>query len=122
MRVDKQFSDELSAFAYKIECEFLVGLSAKDPAVRARFLALYDSRTTRTLNERLSFIIKGHSWEYSSHTFWLKRALDLLLTLLKANEHITLAPNSAQVRATPLAPTSTPNSAQVGRAAQNWKC
>jgi transformation/transcription domain-associated protein len=81
----------------KVERVFLMGLRACDPAMRAKFFALYSSSVSRTLFARLQFIVSGQDWEALSNSFWLSQGLDLLLSILIEDEAITLAPNSAQV-------------------------
>lgn len=59
----------------RVEREFMLGLNAKDPALRARFLALYNASVPATLFERLKFIVCSQSWDKQAHSFWLKQGL-----------------------------------------------
>lgn len=81
----------------KVERQFMLGLRAKDPAIRQRFFSLYHESLGKTLFARLQYIIQIQDWEAVSDAFWLKQGLDLLLAILVENEPITLAPNSARV-------------------------
>ena len=53
----------------------MLGLNAKDPAQRARFLALYNAAVPATLFERLKFIVCSQAWDKQAHSFWLKQGL-----------------------------------------------
>lgn len=86
----------------KVERLFLLGLRAVDPVRRARFFSLYHKWIAAGLFERLQFIICQQEWSAMSTNFWLKSALDMILAVLKEDDPIMLAPNSAQ--APPLMP------------------
>ncbi|KAA3457545.1 transformation/transcription domain-associated protein-like [Gossypium australe] len=75
----------------------MLGLRAKDPEVRMKFFSLYHESLSKTLFNRLQFIIQIQDWEALSDVFWLKQGLDLLLAVLVEDKPITLAPNSARV-------------------------
>ncbi|WIA37453.1 hypothetical protein OEZ86_014371 [Tetradesmus obliquus] len=107
-----ELSDEVFS---KVERLFLLGLRAADPVRRARFFSLYHKHIAAGLFERLQFIIcvqewqsmsgsfwLKSEWQSMSGSFWLKSALDLILAVLKEDDPIMLAPNSAQ--APPLLP------------------
>eukprot|EP00879_Flechtneria_rotunda_P005042 GHRR01005319.1.p1 GENE.GHRR01005319.1~~GHRR01005319.1.p1 ORF type:complete len:3477 (+),score=1416.33 GHRR01005319.1:1112-11542(+) len=94
-----ELSDEVF---HKVERLFLLGMKAPDPYRRSRFFALYHKLVAAGLFERLQFIICTQDWQSVSNTFWLKPALDLILAVLKEDDNIMLAPNSAQ--APPLMP------------------
>ncbi len=53
----------------------MLGLNARDPALRARFLALYHAAVPPTLFDRLRFIVCGQDWGKQAHSFWLKQGL-----------------------------------------------
>jgi transformation/transcription domain-associated protein len=62
---------------------YLLGLRAAAPPLRAQFFQLYHRHIPPTLYDRLAFIIVGQDWDAMSGGFWLKQALDLLLSVLK---------------------------------------
>ena len=59
----------------RVEREFMLGLNARDPAMRARFLELYNNAVQGTLFDRLKFIVNGQDWKQQAHSFWLKQGL-----------------------------------------------
>lgn len=81
----------------KVERLFLIGLRASDPETRHKFFALYDRVINRALYDRMQFVIVGQEWASMSQQFWLKQALDLILSISKDDEMIMLAPNSAKI-------------------------
>lgn len=81
----------------KVERQYMLGLQSRDPEMRQKFFALYHDSISKTLFNRLQYIIQTQEWEALSDVFWLKQSLDLLLAILVEHEPITLAPNSAQV-------------------------
>lgn len=81
----------------KVERQYMLGLQSRDPEMRQKFFALYHDNISKTLFNRLQYIIQTQEWEALSDVFWLKQSLDLLLAILVEHEPITLAPNSAQV-------------------------
>uniref|UniRef100_A0A7S3QND2 Uncharacterized protein n=1 Tax=Dunaliella tertiolecta TaxID=3047 RepID=A0A7S3QND2_DUNTE len=93
-----QVPKELREDAFtKIERMFMVGLRANNPSVRRDFFALYDSYVPMALFDRLQFIIFNHDWEAMAQQFWLKHALDMIFAVLKDDEDLLLAFNTAQV-------------------------
>lgn len=81
----------------RVERFFLCGLRAQDPDDHRAFFQLYNQHIPVNLYDRLHFVIVGQEWEAMAHQFWLKQALDLILSVLKEEERIMLAPNSAQI-------------------------
>ncbi|KAK8610254.1 hypothetical protein V6N13_081417 [Hibiscus sabdariffa] len=81
----------------KVERQFMLGLRAKDPDARRKFISMYHESLSKTLFTRLHYIIQIQDWEALSDVFWLKQGLDLLLAILVEDKSITLAPNSARV-------------------------
>jgi transformation/transcription domain-associated protein len=76
----------------------MLGLRARDPDIRTKFLLLYHESLGKSLFTRLQYIIQLQDWEALSDVFWLKQGLDLLLAILVEDKPITLAPNSARVQ------------------------
>jgi hypothetical protein len=68
---------------HRVERQYLLGLRSGSPALRRQFFELYHRHITTTLYDRLAFIIVGQDWDAMSGQFWLKQALDLLLSVLK---------------------------------------
>lgn len=81
----------------KVERQYMLGLRANDPEIRAKFFSLYHESLAKTLFTRLNYIIHLQDWEALSDVFWLKQGLDLLLAILVEDKPITLAPNSARL-------------------------
>ena len=80
----------------KVERNHLLGLRSRRPDLHAKFFKLYDGAVGKTLFHRLQYILAGQEWDAMADTFWLKQGLDLILSILADEDHITLAPNSAQ--------------------------
>lgn len=58
-----------------IERQYMVGLRASDPVVRAKFFSLYNAAVPHSLYDRLKFILEEQDWTRVSHTFWIKHGL-----------------------------------------------
>jgi transformation/transcription domain-associated protein len=58
-----------------IERQYMVGLRAADPEVRAKFFGLYNTAVPHSLYHRLKFILEEQDWTRASHTFWIKHGL-----------------------------------------------
>jgi len=82
----------------KVERQCMLGLRARDPDIRKKFLLLYHESLGKSLFTRLHYIIQVQDWEALGDVFWLKQGLDLLLAILVEDKPITLAPNSARVQ------------------------
>ncbi|KAK9855808.1 hypothetical protein WJX84_006870 [Apatococcus fuscideae] len=81
----------------KVERVYLLGLRARDPAMRHRFFELYNRNVPPTLYDRLKYIVCHQDWEAMAGSFWIKHALDLLLAVLCEQDPIKLGPNSAHI-------------------------
>eukprot|EP00798_Chlamydomonas_sp_ICE-L_P011533 gene11533-34245_t len=75
---------------------FMDGCSLNNPPHKAVLFELYDTHPLHPI-PRAQFIIITHDWEAMASQYWLKKALDLLLSCLCVDEKIMLAPNSAQL-------------------------
>ena len=80
----------------KVERNHLLGLRSRRPDLHGKFFKLYDGAVGNSLFHRLQYILAGQEWDAMADTFWLKQGLDLILSTLADEDHITLAPNSAQ--------------------------
>ena len=80
----------------KVERNHLLGLRSRRPDLHGKFFKLYDGAVGKSLFHRLQYILAGQEWDAMADTFWLKQGLDLILSTLAEEDHITLAPNSAQ--------------------------
>ena len=58
-----------------MERQFLLGLRARDPAIRHRFFELYNRNVPPTLYDRLKYIVCHQDWEALAQSFWIKHAL-----------------------------------------------
>lgn len=68
-----------SELTVRLEHAFLLGCRDRDPAVRGRFLDLFDRSISTSLYARLHYIVGVQSWEALGETIWIHQALDLLL-------------------------------------------
>lgn len=84
-------------FFTKVERLFMAGLRSSSPSLRASYFSLYHEHVPATLFDRFHFVFMMQDWEAMAGQFWLKQALDLVLSILKDEERIMLAPNSAQI-------------------------
>lgn len=79
----------------KVERIFLCGLKARDPALRARFLALYTDAIPRNIHQRLKFCVESQDWEALAGTFWLQHAVAIHLDIVRTEGALYIAPNSS---------------------------
>ncbi|CAG8494359.1 1120_t:CDS:10, partial [Paraglomus occultum] len=63
----------------KLEQAFLMGTRSNKPAIRNRFMEIFDNSMERNLYIRLNYIVSVQNWESLGAHFWLHQALDLLL-------------------------------------------
>jgi transformation/transcription domain-associated protein len=66
----------------KLEGAFLIGCRAKDPAIRLKFIEMFDDSLPRSLISRLQFVLGSQTWEYLGDHYWIPQALDLLLSTI----------------------------------------
>ncbi|KAJ1619498.1 FAT domain-containing protein, partial [Pavlovales sp. CCMP2436] len=81
----------------KIERAFMAGLRASDPSLRAEFFALYDGSIGRSPRQRVEYILQLQDWESLAGTFWLRQALELLLTTVDAEAPVRPAAGSLRL-------------------------
>lgn len=62
-----------------------MGLKSNDPAIRNKFFQLFDTTVEKTLLARVNCIFTIQNWELMGNTFWIKQALDLLLSVFVEN-------------------------------------
>ncbi|KEP49326.1 histone acetyltransferase SAGA, TRRAP/TRA1 component, pi-3 kinase superfamily TRA1 protein [Rhizoctonia solani 123E] len=82
----------------RLESVFLMGCRAKDPAIRCKFIDLFDTSIQRTVSARLQYSLGSLSWEFVAEHYWIPLALDLLLGAtedgrtdsLALREHLTI--------------------------------
>ncbi|KAF8760148.1 PI3 PI4-kinase family [Rhizoctonia solani] len=63
----------------RLESVFLMGCRAKDPAIRCKFVDLFDTSIQRTVSARLQYALGSLSWEFVAEHYWIPLALDLVL-------------------------------------------
>jgi len=68
-----------SELTVRLEHAFLLGCRDRDPAVRGRFLELFDRSISTSLYARIHYIVGVQSWEALGETIWIHQATDLLL-------------------------------------------
>lgn len=86
----------------KIESVFMLGLRARDGALRSAFFALWDGAVGRTIPQRISFIASTQDWDALGNTFWLRQATQLLLATVDPELPITAPANAEGLQLTPL--------------------
>src|SRR6185312_7926761 len=72
----------------KLEQAFLMGTRSNKPAIRNRFMDIFDNSMERNLYTRLNYIVSVQNWESLGAHFWLHQALDLLLGAAISNTKI----------------------------------
>lgn len=68
-----------SDLTVKLEPAFLLGCRIRDPAIRSKFLDVFDKSLATGLFSRLHFVLGVQSWETLGETYWIHQALDLVL-------------------------------------------
>lgn len=62
----------------RLESAFLIGCRAQDVNMRNRFLSIFDRSLSRTISNRLSFVLGNQNWEALGDSYWLNQAIHLL--------------------------------------------
>ncbi|KAI9246865.1 hypothetical protein BY458DRAFT_560504 [Sporodiniella umbellata] len=63
----------------RLEEAFLCGVRSENPQVQSQFMRVFDRSLSRSVYDRLQYIIGTQNWEPLSEGFWIHQALDLLL-------------------------------------------
>ena len=71
-----------------LEGGFIIGLRCKDSTLRNNFFQLFHQSLPTNIMERLLYIFTIQNWETMGTYFWIKQALDLLLSLVSNNSGI----------------------------------
>ena len=74
----------------KLERAFMLGLKSIDSPLRKRFFYIYDTSVDRSLTLRLNYVIAKQDWEYLSDAFWIKYAVELVLSAVSKTDHIPI--------------------------------
>ncbi|CEP07551.1 hypothetical protein [Parasitella parasitica] len=86
-----------SELTVRMEHAFLLGTRSDNPAIRARFIKLFDSSIGQSLPARLNYILGVQNWEPLAHSFWLHQALDLLVASVDIDTRVS-APYTLKVK------------------------
>nr|XP_039255466.1 transformation/transcription domain-associated protein-like [Styela clava] len=65
----------------KLEPAFLAGLRCKQPAIRQKFVEVFDRSIKQKLYDRLLYIICSQNWEAMGSHFWIKQCIELLFAV-----------------------------------------
>jgi transformation/transcription domain-associated protein len=71
-----------------LEGGFIIGLRCKDSTLRNNFFQLFHQSLPTNIMERLLYIFTIQNWESMGVYFWIKQALDLLLSLVSNNSGV----------------------------------
>src|SRR3990167_7628493 len=74
----------------QLEPGFMMGLRTVDPILRNKFFNIFHSSISKSLPDRISYILSIQNWESISNSFWIKQSLDLILTLPLSNYPVDL--------------------------------
>lgn len=74
----------------RLEHAFLVGTRAKDVIMRNRFLQIFDRSISRTVSNRLSFVLGTQNWEQLHESYWLHQASHLMFGSVDMETRIEL--------------------------------
>ena len=68
----------------------MMGLRAKDSAIRTTFMELLDKQVPKPLLQRLEYLFTCQNWEPMGSYFWIKQVLSSVLFIIcTAVGHIT---------------------------------
>lgn len=94
-----------SELTVKLEPAFLLGCKNRDPIIRSKFLAAFDSSLATGLFSRLQYVLGTQNWDTLGDTYWIYQALDLVLGAVDTKDRLFIASTST----TPSSPDSTPS-------------
>ena len=66
-----------SELTAKLEPAFLAGLRCSQPAVRQKFMAVFDGSIKKRLYDRLLYITCSQNWEAMACHFWIKQCIEV---------------------------------------------
>ncbi|CAZ79218.1 unnamed protein product [Tuber melanosporum] len=81
----------------RLEPAFLIGTRAKDVNMRNRFLQIFDRSLSRTISNRLSFVLASQNWEILADSYWLNQASHLLFGSVDMDLRIELHEDDLRV-------------------------
>ncbi|KAF7489783.1 Transformation/transcription domain-associated protein [Sarcoptes scabiei] len=70
-----------SDIASKLESAFMSGLRCSQPELRQKFFTLLDNCLRKSVADRLLYIIINQNWEAIGAHFWIKQAIELILSV-----------------------------------------
>ncbi|KAL7273085.1 transcription-associated protein 1 [Rhizina undulata] len=83
----------------RLEHAFLIGTRAKDVTMRNRFLQIFDRSLSRTISNRISFVLGTQNWETLGNSYWLHQASHLLFGSVDMENRVVL--HQDDIRLTP---------------------
>ena len=72
---DETFSG--SELTSKLEPAFLAGLRCSQPAIRQKFVEVFDNSIKKRLYDRLLYITCSQNWEAMGGHFWIKQCIEV---------------------------------------------
>eukprot|EP00457_Paulinella_chromatophora_P000070 gb/GEZN01000070.1/.p1 GENE.gb/GEZN01000070.1/~~gb/GEZN01000070.1/.p1 ORF type:complete len:2436 (+),score=418.65 gb/GEZN01000070.1/:121-7308(+) len=82
----------------RLQRPFMIGLRCKSTKIRAKFTKMFHSHVTRTLVDRMGYLINLQDWEPLQDSFWLAQGVDLLVTVFQG-EDILKSPSGPRLSA-----------------------
>ncbi|ESP00831.1 hypothetical protein LOTGIDRAFT_140419, partial [Lottia gigantea] len=70
-----------SELTSKLESAFLAGLRCNQPAIRQKFVEVFENSMPRKIFDRLLYITCSQNWEAMGSHFWLKQCIELLISV-----------------------------------------
>jgi hypothetical protein len=64
----------------------MIGLRARDRVYRRKFTAIYHRYVSRSLFDRLHYVLGLQDWETLSDSYWLTQALDLMMSAINEQD------------------------------------
>lgn len=77
-----------SELVSKLESAFLSGLRCTQPAIRAKFLEIFDGSMRRRLHDRLLYIVCSQAWDSIGQHYWIKQCIELLILTANTSTQI----------------------------------
>lgn len=81
----------------RLEHAFLIGTRAKDVDMRNRFLQIFDRSLSRTISNRINFVLGTQNWEILADSYWLNQASHLLFGSVDMDARVELHQDDLKV-------------------------
>ena len=101
-----------SAEIASLEPSFMSVLTARDPAIRSKFIAKFESRLPKGFVPLFESLLRPQTWEALPHLFWVQPSVEILLSQADASLPATLGCAAARVTQPRYAPQTGKSSAK----------